>query len=129
VPSLTLRFEHKGNSEPGLNDRHYDSELLTDLTAVFHGFGIFLANSPRNWDGLYSSWPGTSLRKPEYMTPPMFGYALAHLAWHRNETRPPWANYLHWTARTNLKQGQRYLEEIGGSNFKPSHVRISLRRP
>jgi hypothetical protein len=103
----------------------YDNELLTDLTAIFHGFGIFLANSPRNWDGQYSSWPGTTLRKPEYMTPPMFGYALAHLAWHRNETKPPWANYLHWTARTNLKQGQRYLEQTRDSNFKPPHVRLS----
>ncbi len=25
----------------------YDNELLTDLTAVFHGFGIFLGNLPK----------------------------------------------------------------------------------
>jgi hypothetical protein len=26
----------------------YDNELLTDLTVVFHGLGIFLANTPRS---------------------------------------------------------------------------------
>ena len=26
----------------------YDNELLTDLTVVFFGLGIFLANAPRN---------------------------------------------------------------------------------
>ena len=59
----------------------YDNELLTDLTTVFKGMGIFLANSPRHWDGNYTSWPGTELRKPEYMTGAMFGYALALMAW------------------------------------------------
>ncbi|MEO0359296.1 MAG: proton-conducting transporter membrane subunit, partial [Pseudomonadota bacterium] len=27
----------------------FDNELLTDLTVVFHGLGIFLGNGPRNW--------------------------------------------------------------------------------
>lgn len=38
----------------------YDNELLTDLTVVFHGLGIFLANTPRVWDSQYGRWPGTS---------------------------------------------------------------------
>ena len=59
----------------------FDNELLTDLTVVFKGLGIFLANCPRNWEGQDTRWPDTDLRKPEYMTPPMFGYALALLAW------------------------------------------------
>jgi hypothetical protein len=72
----------------------YDNELLTDLTVVFFGLGIFLANTPRNWDSLYKKWPGTNLNKPEYMTPPMFGYALAQLAWFRGEEKPAWMKYL-----------------------------------
>ena len=97
----------------------FDNELLTDLTAVFHGFGIFLANSPRHWDSDYSQWPGTAIKKPEYMTPPMFGYALAHLAWHRNEASPQWAKYLRLAARTNMKQGLRFLQQTGNSTFNP----------
>lgn len=97
----------------------YDNELVTDLTAVFHGFGIFLANSPRNWDSQYGRWPVTNLIKPEYMTPPMFGYALAHLAWFRGERKPAWRKHLGSGARANLDQGLRYLLETEGSEFKP----------
>jgi hypothetical protein len=101
----------------------FDNELLTDLTVVFHGLGTFLANSPRNWDSDYSEWPGTTLKKPEYMTPPMFGYALAHLAWHRGETSPEWTKHLHLSARANLKQGLRFLQHTGDSRFRPSRAR------
>jgi hypothetical protein len=97
----------------------YDNELLTDLTVVFFGLGIFLANTPRNWDSQCTTWPGTSLNKPEYMTPPMFGYALAHLAWFRGEEKPTWTRHLHWNARPDFKQGLRFLLKTGESAFKP----------
>src|SRR4051812_18403355 len=87
----------------------FDNELLTDLTVVHFGLGIFLANTPRHWDSQYSTWPETDLKKPEYMTPPMFGWALAHLAWFRGEEQPSWSKHLNASARTNLKQGLRYL--------------------
>src|SRR5262249_17924080 len=95
----------------------YDNELLTDLTVVFFGLGIFLANTPRIWDSQYKKWPGTSLNKPEYMTPPMFGYALAHLAWFRGEEWPAWAKHLHWNARPDFKQGLRFLFKTRESAF------------
>jgi hypothetical protein len=102
----------------------YDNELLTDLTVVFLGLGIFLANTPRHWDSQYSKWPGTNLLKPEYMTPPLFGYALAHLAWHRGEEKPAWAKHLNGSARANLTQGLRYLQKTADSAFKPWHLRL-----
>ena len=101
----------------------YDNELLTDLTVVFLGLGIFLANTPRIWDSQYKKWPGTSLNKPEYMTPPMFGYALAHLAWFRGEPRPAWAKHLHLNARPDFRQALRFLFETGRSEFKPKRLR------
>jgi hypothetical protein len=97
----------------------YDNELLTDLTVVFFGLGIFLANTPRNWESQYTKWPGTELLKPEYMTPPMFGYALAHLAWFRGEERPAWAKYLHWNARADFKEALRFLSKTSQSTFRP----------
>ncbi|XZE19332.1 hypothetical protein SH449x_004649 [Pirellulaceae bacterium SH449] len=103
----------------------YDNELLTDLTAVFHGFGIFLGNSPRNWDGQYSNWPGTDVRRPEYMTLPMFAYALAHAAWFRGQTRPNWYSFLSFELKPCFKQGIRYLMETGGSSFAPEPTRIA----
>ncbi len=101
-----------------MNDT-YDNELLTDLTVLFFGLGIFLANTPRNWDSQYKKWPGTKLHMPEHMTPPMFAYALAHLAWFRGEEKPVWARELHWNARPDFKQAVRFLFKTGQSEYKP----------
>lgn len=97
----------------------FDNELLTDLTVVHFGLGVFLANVPRNWASDDTKWPNTNLRKPEYMSPPMFGWALAHLAWFRKEEKPIWAKHLTTSARANLKQGLRYLRATGDTWFKP----------
>src|SRR5438105_1191598 len=86
---------------------------------VLLGLGIFLANTPRNWDADYKKWPETDLNKPEYMTPPMFGYALAHLAWFRGEAKPDWARHLHWNARGDFRRALRFLHEVGESEYKP----------
>ena len=97
----------------------FDNELLTDLTVVFFGLGIFLANVPRTWESQFSKWPDSDLIRPEYMTRPMFGYALAHIAWFRGEEKPSWSSHLHWNARPDLKQGIRYLFRTGDSEFRP----------
>lgn len=109
--------------EDRIANKVYDNELLTDLTVVFFGLGIFLANSPRNWDSQYTKWPKTDINKPEYMTPPMFGYSLAHLAWFRGEKAPAWAKYLHWNARPDFKQSLHFLNQTGESEFKPIRYR------
>src|SRR5687767_11791516 len=105
--------------EGRVNARTFDNELLTDLTALSLGFGIFLANSPRNAESQNSRWPGTPLPKPEYMTPPMFGYALAHLAWFDGEKKPGWLKYVGAASRTDLLQGIRFLFASGDSKFRP----------
>ena len=106
----------------------YDNELLTDLTVVHFGLGIFLANTPRNWDSGYSKWPDTELLKPEYMSPPMFAWALAHLAWFRGEEKPIWARHLNGGARANLQQGIRYLNGTSDSDYKPLRLRRDHKR-
>jgi hypothetical protein len=110
---------HRLLGEGRLAGDEFDNELLTDLTALFLGFGIFLGNSPRNWDCQYSRWPGTRLRRPEYMTLPMYGYALAHSAWHRGETRPAWWSYLSHELKPNVRQSLRFLRATGDSKFQP----------
>jgi hypothetical protein len=101
----------------------YDNELLTDLTAVYHGFGVFLANNPRKSTGALSYWPGTKLRRPEYLSEPMLGYAMAHVAWFRDEERPGWAKALRWAPRAVFKEGLRFLQKTGDSTFKPVRLR------
>jgi hypothetical protein len=102
----------------------FDNELLTDLTAVFHGFGIFLANNPRKSTGELGRWPGTKLYRPEYLSEPMLAYALAHIAWFRNEDRPAWARHLRWTPHSVFKEGLRYLQKTQDSTFKPVRLRL-----
>ena len=110
---------HRLLGERRIRATAYDHELLTDLTVVFHGLGIFLANCPRAWESDFTRWPGTDLLKPEYMTLPMFGYALAHAAWLRGETKPAWAKRLRRDARASLKQGIDYLQRTDDSTFGP----------
>jgi hypothetical protein len=97
----------------------YDNELLTDLTAVYHGFGVFLANNPRKSTGELRNWPGTKLCRPEYLSEPMAGYAMAHIAWFRDEAKPLWAKHLRWAQRGVFKQGLHYLAKTANSTFTP----------
>lgn len=98
----------------------FDNELLTDLTVVFHGMGIFLANSPRIWRAGITTWPDTGERRSEYMTQPMLAYALAHTAWFRNDSKPAWMRALRPDARAPFKQSLRYLFETRNSQFRPA---------
>jgi hypothetical protein len=109
------RLLGEGRADPAA----FDNELLTDLTAVYHGFGVFLANNPRKSTGKLSCWPGTKLHRPEYISEPMLGYALAHIAWFRDEDRPAWAKHLRWAPRAVFKQGLRFLQKTADSAFKP----------
>ncbi|MGN6368579.1 MAG: hypothetical protein ACTHN5_09990 [Phycisphaerae bacterium] len=89
----------------------FDNELLTDLTVVFHGMGIFLANVPRNWQSDNKRWPGTDLVRPEYMSLPMFAYALALRSQMRFETSFKWTKHLRPAVRAEFKQSMRFLNK------------------
>lgn len=105
--------------EHRLEGNEFDNELVTDLTTIHLGLGIFLANSPRDWMSGYTQWPGSHLRKPEYMNRPMYGWALALLAHFRNETKPSWLEHLSKHARAEVERGMRYLEETRDSSYLP----------
>ncbi len=109
--------------EGRIMSEEYDNELLTDLTTVHFGLGLFTANKPAHFIPTKKRWPGSTLFKPEYMTPPMYGWALAHLAWFRGEEKPAWAKHLHFHARADFNQGVRYLFKTGASSYKPLRLR------
>lgn len=100
--------------------RHHDDELLTDLTAFFLGFAIFMANSPRVWTTMFTKWPGTKFNKSEYMTSPMYGYALAHLAWFQGTRKPSWVKHLGSNVINDFKDSAKFLFKTGDSAFRPS---------
>jgi hypothetical protein len=104
--------------EGRVNREIFDNELLTDLTVIFHGMGIFSANSPRAWRSKMSVWPNTEVRRPEYLSLPMICYALAHAAWHRGEEKPAWARHMRPDARAAFRNALRYLYKTGNSRFR-----------
>jgi len=98
--------------EGRLDRDNFDNEILTDLTVVFHGLGIFLANHPRHWRSAVTTWPDTNVPKPEYMTTPMYGYALAYRNWLREEPPVKWAGHLRSGIRSEFRQATRFLREV-----------------
>jgi hypothetical protein len=74
------------------------------------------------WDSGFSKWPGTHFNKPEYMTAPMFGYALAHLAWFQGRRKPSWKQYLGAGVINDFKDAVRFLYKTGDSTFRPPPV-------
>ena len=108
--------------EDRVPDDVWDNELLTDLTVVYFRLGTFLANSPRAWVSAMGLWPGTTLKRPEYMSLPMYGYALALIAWLRGEAKPAWARFLRPDARAAFKPALRYLRKTADAPFDPPAV-------
>lgn len=102
----------------------FDAALLTALTASALGFAIFLASSSRSrFDDETLFWPGTRLSRPASMTPPMFGWMLAHLAWFENDPKPGWEKYLGNASKTDFREGVRYLFATGDTTFRPRAAR------
>lgn len=124
VGTMAHELAHKRLlGESRIMSEEFDNELLTDLTTVVFGLGIFQANSDRPLIRSQETWEGTDYTRPEYMTPPMYGYALAHLAWFRGEEKPSWAKHLHVNARPDFNQALRFLFKTGDSTFRPAKSR------
>lgn len=103
--------------EGRLEGTELDHELSTDLCAVHHGFGLFLANSPRAWPADCSKWPGTELVMPGYMTAHMYAWALALRARRAGETKPVWTAWLLREPRLLFRESLRWLESRRDSAY------------
>lgn len=96
-----------------------NDELLTDLTAVAFGFGIFKGNSYFKFSQWTSnSRQGWQMQKNGYLPEQVIAYAMAWLAHYRKED-VSWKKYLNKTMRKYFEQSYRYIEKnrdkvIGG---------------
>ncbi|MFI1912726.1 hypothetical protein [Nocardia sp. NPDC020380] len=86
-------------------DRH-DGEQLTDLVTVYLGLGVFNANAAFQFSQNSRGWRSHRLG---YLSPPMFGYALACWTHLRGDPKPHWSKHLDTNPRVYMKQGLRYL--------------------
>lgn len=91
-----------------------DMEFVTDLATVYFGLGIFGANTAFREKSYRSAteyhW---SVSYQGYLTYPMWGYALALFAWHRQETKPAWLQHLQSTVRAPCRDGIAWLPKNG----------------
>jgi len=106
----------------------YDKELFADPLVVFKGRGIFLANLPRTWDGQFGWWSDSVLRKPEFMTSPLFGCVLGPIAWLRGKDRPAWHRHLNlrraWRVPSNRPLPHRHRRH-GIAEARPPAVTVT----
>jgi hypothetical protein len=93
-------------------------EALTDLTPIFLGFGIFIANTLLRRHGwTRGNVEGWSVQRKGYISPEMAGWALTLFCWSRGEVDPRWSKYLAVDPKAYLKMGLRYLAQTGDTTF------------
>ncbi|WNJ20026.1 hypothetical protein [Pontibacter sp. G13] len=82
----------------------HDHELLTDLTAIFFGFGIFIGNSAFRFrqyqTGLGAGW---QMSRTGYLPEPMIAYALIVMSMERGED-PEYIKFLNENLLRYAKQ-------------------------
>ena len=88
-----------------------DGELVTDLLAVFLGFGVFVANAALGSTAF--------LGLVEGLTDSEYAYALGILAWLRHSGKPPWANLVRPNVREPMLEAVRWLAEIDKKTLLP----------
>jgi len=83
-----------------------NDELITDLTTIFFGLGIFNANAAFQTfsDAKYYGWSQSG-----YLTQMEWGYALALFAYIRQECQPEWADHLCKNVKADFIQGLNFI--------------------
>jgi len=96
-----------------------DGELVTDLLAVFLGFGVFLANAASRSNVLLGRIEGRSTGRRGYLRDTEFAYALAVLAWLRSEDTSTWTILLRPNVREPMLEAVRWLAETDENTRLP----------
>ena len=85
---LLLLGEHR------LKADEEDGERVTDLLAVFLGFGVFMANSASHTNVFLGLVEGHERSRVGYLSDTELAYALAIVAWLHYEGKPEWVDLL-----------------------------------
>lgn len=98
-----------------MSGKEEDHELMTDLVALYHGFGIFSANTMLLEEHNNTGW---NSKRTGYLSMPMYSYALAVLTWLKDGTTlPDWSKHLRLNVKTWFKKSLNYLDKTGDSAF------------
>lgn len=100
-----------------------DFDSVTDLLAVFLGFGVFQANAAvRTNVRSGAAWEYFSIRGAGCLQPRVPGYAMALMAWIRGETNPQWARPLGADAGSAFQRGYKYVTKTKDCLFRPENA-------
>lgn len=121
--SLVATVAHEFAHIKILGERRLDfnDELLTDLTPVVFGLGIFNANSAFKEHKSFDSHGHQTIG---YLKQREWGYALALYAFYRQEKNSDWIKYLTPNIKSDFRKsmnfiyankGKVFIEEYGGS--------------
>lgn len=84
----------------------FNDELLTDLTTVVFGLGIFNANAAfKEWKSSYSYGHNSV----GYLKQREWGYALALYAFFRNDENPDWIKHVTPNLQSDFKKSIQYI--------------------
>jgi len=83
-----------------------NDERLTDLVPLAFGLGVVMANAALTADK-------RGLTERGYLSPHLYGYALAVLAYLSGQDTPTWVEHLQKDARWVFRDGMRYLHRTG----------------
>ncbi len=122
--SLVATFAHELAhvrllGEHRLEKDEEDGEQVTDLLAVFLGFGVFMANSASRTNVFLGLVEGRESSRLGYLSDTELAYALAIVAWLHCEGKPPWANLLRPNVRQPMVEAIRWLTEEEGDSELP----------
>ena len=96
-----------------------DQELLTDLTTIFFGLGIFTANSLFRFEQFTNAqYHGWQTSRQGYIDEEMAGYFLALFAFAKSETNPVWMQFLDTNVKHYFKKSLKFLEKTGDTKLK-----------
>jgi hypothetical protein len=88
-----------------------NDEYLTDLTAIFYGFGLFLGNSSFRFSqrstAFGSEWQSS---RQGYLPEQVIAYAMAWLSFERNEELH-YTQFLSKSMKKYVEQAYKYLED------------------
>lgn len=91
-----------------------DHEWMTDLIALFYGFGVIAANSMHREYHTSHSW---SYVKQGYFSMPMYAYALALVIWiQHGMEKPEWLKKARLNVRSWCKQSLNFLLKTGDTS-------------
>jgi hypothetical protein len=99
----------------GEKELDQNDEMLTDFTTVFFGLGIFNANAAFQFYNQTDSWGYSNLG---YLKIEEWAYALALLAFIRQENDPQWKQYLSKTLKNDFEKCLKYMIENEEEIFK-----------